>query len=273
MEHEEKMLNLGWLSTGRGEGSRAFLQLIQSEIEASSLDARIEFVFSNREPGEAEGSDLFFKLVESYGIPLVTLSSERFRRERDGGTIRKHRVPFHDEVMRLISGFRPAICVAAGYMLITSPEMCRRFPIINVHPALPTGPAGTWQKVIWELIERKAAESGVMVHVATEVLDSGPVLTYCSYPIRGEAFDDLWREVDGRPLEEMKKEGEEQTLFRQIRLEGVRRERPLLLETVRALAQGRFEVSGGKVLEAGGAPMSAVCLNNEVEAFLEASAS
>ena len=267
------MLRLGWLSTGRGEGSRGFLQIMQGEIEAGSLDARIEFVFANRERGEAEGSDLFFKLVESFGIPLVTLSSKRYRREHGGGPIRRHRVAFHDEVMRLISGFRADICVLAGYMLITSPEMCRRFSMINVHPALPGGLAGTWQEVIWDLIERKAAESGVMVHVGTEVLDSGPVLAYCSYPIRGEAFDELWREADGRPVEELKMEGEEQPLFRQIRLEGVRHERPLLLETVRALAQGRFEVSGGKVLDASGAPMSAMCLNDEVEAVLDASGS
>ncbi len=35
------MLKLGWLSTGRGEGSRGFLDLIQGQIASETLDARI----------------------------------------------------------------------------------------------------------------------------------------------------------------------------------------------------------------------------------------
>ena len=47
------MLKLGWLSTGRGEGSRGFLRYVHDGIERGELDAGIQFVFSNREPGEA----------------------------------------------------------------------------------------------------------------------------------------------------------------------------------------------------------------------------
>ena len=99
------MLKLGWFSTGRGEGSRGFLKLVHDRIQTGDLDARIEFVFSNREPGEAEGSDLFFKQVESYGLPLVTLSSQRYRREHGGGPMSRHRVLFHAEVIQLIATF------------------------------------------------------------------------------------------------------------------------------------------------------------------------
>ena len=262
------MLRLGWFSTGRGEGSRGFLRLIQGQIRAGALNAEIEFVFSNRARGEAEGSDLFFDLVEGYGLPLVTLSSQRYRRDHGGGPISKHRGSFHDEVVQLISGFQPDLCVLAGYMLITSPEMCRRYSMINLHPALPGGPAGTWQRVIWELISQRADESGVMVHVATEVVDAGPVLTYCSFPILGGPFDPLWRDATARPVDELIKEGEEQPLFRTIRHEGMRREGPLLLETLMALVEGRIKVSAEKVLDGTGAPVAAVCLNEEVERFL-----
>ena len=55
------MLNIGWLSTGRGEGSRGLLGFVQDRILRRQLDARIEFVFSNREAGEAEGSDQFIR--------------------------------------------------------------------------------------------------------------------------------------------------------------------------------------------------------------------
>ena len=263
------MLRLGWFSTGRGPGSRGFLELIQGQIDADLLDARIEFVFSNRERGEAEGSDRYLSLVEGYGLPLVTLSSRRFRRERGGGPMSEHREAFHRAAMDLLDGFQPDICVLAGYMLIISAEMCRRFSTINLHPALPSGPAGTWQEVIWRLIEEKAGESGVMVHVATEVLDAGPVLAYTSFPIRGGTFDSLWRAVEGRPMEKLRSESEDQPLFDRIRQEGLRRERPLLLETLRALAEGRMRVHEGEVLNAAGAPQRAMCLNEAVERFLE----
>ena len=262
------MLRLGWFSTGGGEGSRGFLRLIQGQIEAGLLDAQIEFVFSNRERGEAEGSDGFFDMVEGYSLPLITLSSSRYRREHGGGPMSTHRGAFHEEVMRQTSAYQPDICALAGYMLIASPEMVRRYTMINLHPALPGGPAGTWQQVIWKLIEQRAGESGAKVHVATEVLDEGPLVTYCSFPIRGGMFDPLWQEAVGRSPEELIAEGEDQALFKRIRHEGMRRERPLLLETLRVLADARLNVSQGRVVDARGAQVSGIRLNDEVERFL-----
>ena len=149
------MFKLGWFSTGRGLGSKNFLNQIQAEIARGQLDATIEFVFSNREFGEEEGSDQFLKLVESYDLPLLTLSSRRFRKENGWGPMEKHRAAFHSEVMRQVSEFSPDICVLAGYMLIISKEMCRKLNTINLHPSLPKGPVGTWKEVIWNLIRHK----------------------------------------------------------------------------------------------------------------------
>ena len=264
------MLKLGWFSTGRGKGSRGFLRLIQSQIERGSLDANIEFVFSNREQGEAEGSDQFFKLVKSYGIPLITHSAARYRMEHGGGPISRHRGPFHAEVMKLISDFTTNISVLAGYMLITSPALCQRYTMINVHPALPGGPSGTWKEVIWELIDQNALESGVMIHLVSKVVDMGPVLTYCSFPIRGAAFDPLWREIQGCSIDELTAQGEDQPLFKLIRQEGIRREGPLLLEALKAMTSSRLMLPGGQVFDAGGTPARGIRLDNEVERFLKA---
>ena len=262
------MLRLGWFSTGRGEGSRGFLRLVQSQIEAGALDVKIEFVFSNREPGEAEGSDTFLRLVESYHLPLITLSSKRFRREHGGGPMSRHRGPFHEQVMRLTSGFQVDVSVLAGYMLITSPEMCNQRPMINLHPSLPGGPAGTWQQVIWKLIEERAVESGVMFHVATQELDSGPALTYCSFPIRGGQFERLWRQVGDWGIGEVKAQGEEQPLFKLIRQEGARREGPLLLATLNALVESSVRLPDRQAHDAGSAMKNVVCMNEEVERLL-----
>ena len=68
------MYQLGWFSTGRDKAARDLLQVVNSSIKQGEIEAEIAFVFSNREPGESEESDLFFKLVEDYHIPLICLS-------------------------------------------------------------------------------------------------------------------------------------------------------------------------------------------------------
>lgn len=262
------MLRLGWFTTGRGPGSRRLFEMVRSEIEEGALDARIEFVFCNREIGETEATDSFIRLVRDSGAPLVTLSSRRFRRERGGGPFSDHRIPFHRSVLDLISGYEPDICVFSGYMLFTGPEIVDRYRAINLHPALPGASAGTYQQVIWKLIEDRATESGVMIHVATEVLDEGPTLSYCTYPIRGGRLDHLWSEVGDASIERLKSQGEQQPLFQAIRGLGALRETPLLLETLRSLADGRVRVQGGRVVDGKGAQIDGLCLTDEVERAL-----
>ncbi len=263
------MLRLGWLTTARGPGSRGFFEVVRGAIDTGTLEARIEYVFSNRERGEGDGSDSFFDLVNSAGIPLVNLSSRRFRREHGGGSWAAHRVDFHSQVLGLLAGFEVDACVLAGYMLIVSDEMTRRLTLINLHPALPDGPEGTWQEVIWELIDRKATESGVMAHIATEALDAGPVLAHCAYPIRGSGYDQLWNDAGGTSIEELQATGEEQPLFAAIRREGIRHERPLLLEALRALASGRLGVEKRLVTDESRAELkNGLQLDAEVDAYL-----
>ena len=97
---------------------------------------------------------------------------------------------------------------------------------------------GTWQDVIWSLIEDGAQEAGGYIHLATEDLDRGPVLTYYTFPIRGDAYDPLRRQIEGRATDDLKAhEGEDLPLFQLIRQEGVRRERPLLVETLKVFCQ------------------------------------
>ena len=270
------MVSLGWFSTGRGEGSLGLLQKVQGAIERGELSARIQFVFSNREQGEAQGSDRFFQQVHDYGIPLVTFSSQRFRRERGGGPFSRHRLEFDREVMERLEDYEPDLCVLAGYGLITDVEMCNRYTMLNLHPALPGGPVGTWQQVIWKVIEEKAQEAGAYIHVATEDLDMGPVLTYCSFPLRGPtrggAFDVLWRQIEGLSVDDLKsREGEDLPLFKLIRQEGIKRERPLLLETLKAFAKGDIRLKGRRPVDGRGRPIGGLCLNEAIERALQES--
>ena len=269
------MLNIGWFSTGRGLGSRGLLSFVQKRLIETGADARIDFVFSNREPGEADGSDGFFKLVDSYGIPLITHSSSVFRKTVEG-PFSAHREEFDQQVMDKLAGRDVDICVLAGYMLIVGGKMCRQYPLLNLHPALPDGPTGTWQEVVWSLINTRAAKTGAMVHLATEEVDRGPVISYVNVPITGPGFDQHWEMLQGEDLEGIRKsQGEEFPLFQTIRREQYRREPYLLFETLRAVSAGEVAVRGGQVLDASGTLLShsmpdGLCLDQRIaEAMLE----
>ncbi len=250
------MLRIGWFSTGRGPGSQGLLRFVHNAIAEGRLDARIDFVFSNREPGEGAGSDAFLALAQSCGLPPVTLSSRRYRREHGGGSMARHRMAFDREVMRLLEPYRPEVCVLAGYMLIFGPEMCRHYPLLNLHGALPDGPTGTWQSVIWQLIDGRAQQTGAMIHLATDKVDRGPALSHCVLPIVGREFEAEWAALAGRATAEVRaSEGEDNGLFRRIRAEGYRREPYLLLATLQAVAEGRLTARPGEALDEKGQPL------------------
>ena len=260
------MLRLGWFSTGRGEGSRGLYSCVKDAIDRGELAAEIAFLFCNREPGEHEGSDGFMEMVRLHGIPVVALSSQGFRRERGAARFADVREAYDDAAMGLLAGHSADYHIAAGYGLIFGPAMARSRPALNLHPAAPDGPVGTWQQVIWQLIETRATESGAFVHLATDDLDRGPVVTYVTYTVRGAGFDELWAEVEGATVAELQaNHGEELALLQAIRRQMVLRERPLLLETLKAVAEGRVRVDRAAVVDAAGNPAGPVCLNDEVD--------
>ena len=269
------MLSIGWFSTGRDEAARDLLRAASEAIQRGELRARIAVVFSNRERGQDPESDRFFDLVQGYGIPLVCLSDRRFREERGqhsaraGEPLPAWRLEYDRAAMRLLEPHPFALGVLAGYMLIVTEEMWRH-PLLNLHPAEPGGPAGTWQKVIWQLIEQKASQAGVMMHLVTGILDEGPPVGYCTYNIRGPAFDSLWAEVEGRSVVEVQaEEGEANPLFCAIRRQGVLRELPLVIATLCAFADGKVRIDGGRVVNADGRTTAPCDLTVEIDRLVE----
>jgi phosphoribosylglycinamide formyltransferase-1 len=271
------MYKLGWFSTGRSEGSQRLLRSIHDSIQAGEVSADIEFVFCSREPGEAELTDVYLKMVEDYGIPLVYFSYQNYRRARGertpppGAPMPQWRIDYDREVMSRIKDFQPDLCILAGFMLIFGEEICQKYNIINLHPASPHGPTGIWQNVIWELIGSDAHESGVMMHLVIPELDRGPVVTYCTYPIRGEPFDKYWQEIKQHPLDEVRQsQGEDNPLFKAIRQHGFIREIPLIITTIRAFSEGRVKVSPNKqITDASGRSISGYDLTEEIEEYLK----
>jgi folate-dependent phosphoribosylglycinamide formyltransferase PurN len=265
-------VRIGWFATARGQTSGKLLAGALAAIGDGRLDAEIAFVFCNRDPGEDANTDAFHKQVRAAGIPLVTLSSRQFRRAAGGEVARKGeplpawRREYDREVMRSLAPYEFDIGVLAGYMLIFGEEAAEKWDLLNLHPAAPGGPAGIWQDVIWELIAQGADRAGVMIHLATPELDEGPVVTYCTYPIRGGEIDALWRDAETRGVEAARAEdGEDLPLFREIRRRGVLREVPLVTETLRAFADGRVRVRDKQAVDASGAAIAGYDLSEQIE--------
>ena len=246
-------LQIGWFSTGRGPGSRGMLEHTLQAIDTGRLDAQIQFICTNRETGEEEGSDSFIALAESNGIPVLSRSSRRFRQQRGSRPFEAYRQEYDAAVLASLAPYHPELCILAGYLLILSPLLQSAFTFVNLHPALPGGPKGLWQSVIWELIAQRADHTGIMTFLVTQDVDEGPPLTYTRFSLTSSPFQGLWEQVDPwtTPLAR-ERDGEGHPLFQAIRQEGLRREPHLLVETLRIFASRELSVSGGQLIDAHG---------------------
>jgi len=230
----------------------------------------IEFVFCSREPGESPDSDAFIKQVQNYGLPLVCFSYQKFKDGTKDTSVTsgfpEWRLAYDREGMNRLRDFQPDLCVLAGYMLIVGPEMCTRYTMVNLHPALPSGPTGTWQEVIWQLMAQRASETGAMMHMVTPELDRGPVVTYCRFSIRDDGFASLWQQLKDKSVSDIKEaEGKRNALFVLIREEGLKREFPLIIATIKAFGEGQVRVEAGKVLDACGKIIAGYDLTCEID--------
>ncbi len=273
------MLRIGWFSTGRGEGSQKLLRAAVEAIGQRRLDGEIAFVFCNREPGQYPATDEFLSQVRSYGIPLVTLADSRFRREhggppaRTGQPLPPWRAEYDAEVAALLQPYGYDVGMLAGYMLIMTDALFLSHPMLNLHPAAPGQPEGAWQDLTWKLIQQRVDHGGVRIHLVTAGLDEGPIATYCTYPLRDSTIDPLWQQAADRPLESIREsEGEAFPLFREMRRRGAMRELPLVVETLRALADTRLRIEGAGIYAGKTRIVRGFDLTPEIEGSLTAAA-
>jgi len=264
---------MGWFSTGRDKAARELLQRVYESIVNGVIPGRISYVFCNRRPGETLESDRFIELAKTLDLKIIFFSSSEFEPHLRLASSEIWRAKYHEEVMNRVQKYGAEIILLAGYMLIVSPEMCRRHTMINLHPAKPGGPKGIWQEVIWQLIENRVSETGVMMHLVTSELDEGPPITYCTFAIRGEGFDPLWDDLERKLTEKtmadvIREEGEGNPLFIEIRRQGMMREVPLMVYTLKALAEARVRVMEGRVTNEKGEEAGLILLNDEIEGYL-----
>lgn len=255
------MLKLGWFSTGRGPGSRNLLRTVMEKKEQGLLDVEIAFVFCNwdneEEPNaRREQRRIFFDMVEGYGIPLIKCSWKKFRPDLWDTDPVAWRNEYGKVLRKEISAYPSDLGILAGYMLWMDDETCRTYDMLNLHPALPDGPKGTWEEVIWSLIRDRGTSQGAMMHLCTEEWDRGAALTYCGFPIRGDGYDVLWsdleRKLEGSDLDAViASEGTGEPLFKRIRDDGAKRELPLIVSTIKLFTDGTVELRDGRLYRNG----------------------
>ena len=228
-------LRIAWFATARGTSSRLLLNAATEAINQGRLDAEIVCVVCNRVRGQSDNTDRFLDDVERAGIPLIASSSLDWRRSV-GGEIsvpgrelatwrRDYDRHLYDQILE----YSPDLGMLAGYMLVITDVICDQLPCLNLHPALPDGPIGTWQQVIHQLIAEQAQSSGMVLQRVTTELDRGPTVTWAQYPIRGPQFDPLWEEF-GHDAES------ESPLFQAIRKAGASREPTFILQSLQSIA-------------------------------------
>ncbi len=239
---------MGWFTTARDEAALELLKIVYQEIQKGFLNLKIPYVFVSRDPDEAEVTKKFIEITtKEMGLKVITFSALKFEPQLRKSDLERWRILYHREILKLLPE-EVDFAMLAGYMWVASEEFCEKIPLLNLHPALPGGPKGTWQEVIWQLISARACETGVMIHRATKELDEGPPLTFVRFSIRTQEFIPLWEETEKILLKYhlkglKEKEGEKNRLFLKIREEGVKRELPLIVLTLKAFSEEKIAFS------------------------------
>jgi len=272
------MLKLGWFSTGRGPGSRNLFRTVMEKKKQGLLDVDISFVFCNWDNEEEPNSrkeqrQMFFDMVKAYNVPLITASWKKFRPDLWNAD----QIAWRNEYGKLLreetKNYKFDLGILAGYMLWMDDDTCDAYDMLNLHPALPDGPKGTWEEVIWTLIRERTDKHGIMLHICTKEWDRGDALTYCGFSIVGGEYDMLWKQMDEKlktsTLEEIiAKEGTDEPLFKKIREDGAKRELPLTVSTIKLFADNKVCIKNKKLYENGKKINDAYDLSKEVDASI-----
>ncbi|MBI4188398.1 MAG: hypothetical protein HY529_04225 [Chloroflexi bacterium] len=104
-----------------------------------------------------------------------------------------------------------------------------------------------------------------MMHLVTPELDRGPVVTYCTFSIRGKPFDNYWSKLEELSGDDPRWRKARNSLFELIREHGLAREFPLIIATIKAFSQGKIKIAGSKAIDAAGRPINAYDLTDEID--------
>ena len=158
------MIKLGVLLSGSGSN----LQAIIDAIVEGRLNASIELVVSSR-------PDAFgLERAQKAGIPTVALTREAYIDPLAADAL------ICEELQKVNVDY----LVMAGYMRMVRSPLLQAFPnrIINIHPALL--PAFPGAHGIADAFAAGVKVTGVTIHFASEIYDTGPIIAQRALEIR-----------------------------------------------------------------------------------------
>lgn len=199
-----RQVSIGVIISGGGTN----LQSIIDAIEAKKLDAKIEFVLSNK--ADAYG----LVRAKNHGIPTEVLDHKAF----------PSREAYDQAVVDLLHGRGVELVVLAGFMRLLSPVFIKAYSnrIMNIHPALL--PAFSGLHVQKKAVEHGVRFAGCTVHFVNEECDEGPIIIQAVVPVFA---DDT-----------------EETLAARI----LKQEHRIYPRAIQLYAEGRLHVVGRRVL-------------------------
>jgi phosphoribosylglycinamide formyltransferase-1 len=234
------MKRIGWFTTARGPGSFNLFNTMMERMDKGEIDAEISFMFINRDVKDNKNRKRMIDMAEAAEIPVVIFPSDSFRPELKAKDTDAWRDAYGEALRHRISRYDMDFGVLAGYMLIFDPETCRKFTLINLHPALPDTYKGTWEEIVGQVVDHGDGSYGATVHLCTPELDRGRAISYDSFPL-----DKFRSRIPSR-----------EDLVKAIRAEEVRRESHLLMETIKMIVNGEVVLRDGKVLHRSGKRLS-----------------
>jgi phosphoribosylglycinamide formyltransferase-1 len=127
------------------------------------------------------------EVAETAGIPTELVERTDFTRsfDRQGHT---------DEVIAALHRHGVTVVAMAGYMTIFSPSMFETFAgrVLNTHPSLL--PAFPGAHAVRDALVAGVPTTGCTVHLATAVVDDGPILAQEAVEVREDDTEDTLHE-------------------------------------------------------------------------------
>lgn len=149
-----------------GNGSN--LQAIIDQIENGYLNAEIKCVISNR-------PDVFgLERAKKHNIKSLCIDHTQFNSREE----------YDAELITAIKPLDTHYIILAGFMRILTAPFFQQFnhQIINIHPSLLPKYQGLHTHK--RALENNDSLHGISVHIATEELDSGPVIAQASFALK-----------------------------------------------------------------------------------------
>jgi phosphoribosylglycinamide formyltransferase 1 len=161
------MKNIVILISGGGSNMAAIVKTAKNQDWATSLNARVAAVISNR--ADATG----LQWAQKQGISTASIDHKAF----------DSREAFDQALIQQIDTYAPSLVVLAGFMRILTPGFVTHYTdrLINIHPSLL--PAFTGLHTHQRAIDAGCQFAGATVHRVTTELDVGPILAQAAVPI------------------------------------------------------------------------------------------